>query len=460
MAIYSVTGAELTSVADAIRAKGGTTDLLAFPSGFVSAVQDITTGGMSLSAADEGKVVYNGALSLQGSMNVSSNGSYDTTLFSQVSVAIPEAVLVSKTITSNGIYNPSNDNADGFSQVSVAIPEAVLVSKTITSNGTYNPASDNADAFSQVVVNVPSEGGGGVIGSENYLVVTRQSSGAFVDSEITIIQSRTFYSNIYIQKAVCNNATSIGYSAFASCTQLSIANFPECTTIDASAFEYCSSLMDVSFPKCTSISVYAFNRCSKLYYANFPECKTVYQYAFSSCGSLSEISLPKCTEVHKNAFFYCILMESVFIPNVAKIYDYAFALCSKISRIDFPSCWSIGSGAFSSCTGLEFVSLPALENLYTATFSNCTNLSEAYFPIVSSIGTQAFVNCTKLEKVVLLSTQVAQITSNTFNSTPMQNSAYLGYFGSIYVPASLVDAYKSANYWSAISDRITSYVEG
>lgn len=44
MAEYLVQDTELTAVADAIRAKGGTTDEMAFPDGFVSAVEDIETG--------------------------------------------------------------------------------------------------------------------------------------------------------------------------------------------------------------------------------------------------------------------------------------------------------------------------------------------------------------------------------------------------------------------------------
>lgn len=35
----------MTSIADAIRAKGGTSDTLAFPSGFVEAIEAIQTGG-------------------------------------------------------------------------------------------------------------------------------------------------------------------------------------------------------------------------------------------------------------------------------------------------------------------------------------------------------------------------------------------------------------------------------
>lgn len=42
---YLINLEDMTSVADAIRAKGGTSDPLVFPAGFISAVQAITTGG-------------------------------------------------------------------------------------------------------------------------------------------------------------------------------------------------------------------------------------------------------------------------------------------------------------------------------------------------------------------------------------------------------------------------------
>ena len=42
---YITTDTELTSVADAIRSKGGTSDKLAYPDGFVSAIGAIETGG-------------------------------------------------------------------------------------------------------------------------------------------------------------------------------------------------------------------------------------------------------------------------------------------------------------------------------------------------------------------------------------------------------------------------------
>ena len=43
--IYTTDSDELTSIADAIRAKGGTSAALVYPTGFVSAINDIPTGG-------------------------------------------------------------------------------------------------------------------------------------------------------------------------------------------------------------------------------------------------------------------------------------------------------------------------------------------------------------------------------------------------------------------------------
>ena len=76
---------DLTSVANAIRTRGGTSADLAFPAGFVSAVGAI---GNQYSAADEGKVVNNGALVAQGSDTVTQNGTVDTTLINSLTVNV------------------------------------------------------------------------------------------------------------------------------------------------------------------------------------------------------------------------------------------------------------------------------------------------------------------------------------------------------------------------------------
>lgn len=76
--------------------------------------------------------------------------------FRQPPYSVAEANIISKSITANGTYNASSDNADGYNPVTVNVPESVIVSKSITANGTYNASSDNADGYNPVTVSVPA----------------------------------------------------------------------------------------------------------------------------------------------------------------------------------------------------------------------------------------------------------------------------------------------------------------
>lgn len=103
--------ADLASVAGAIRAKGGTSAQLAFPAGFVSAVQAIPTGTtptgtkqISISAngtTTEDVAAYaNAQITVavpqpSGSTTVTDNGTYDIAQYASVVVAIPAASGVS-----------------------------------------------------------------------------------------------------------------------------------------------------------------------------------------------------------------------------------------------------------------------------------------------------------------------------------------------------------------------------
>lgn len=76
--------------------------------------------------------------------------------FRQPPYSVAEANIISKSITANGTYNASSDNADGYNPVTVNVPESIIVSKSITANGTYNASSDSADGYNPVTVNVPT----------------------------------------------------------------------------------------------------------------------------------------------------------------------------------------------------------------------------------------------------------------------------------------------------------------
>lgn len=93
-------------------------------------------------------------ISANGTYNASDDNAYG---YGSVSVNVPEKNLGTKTINSNGDYNATDDSLDGYSNVSVSVPEKILTTKTITIDGTYNATDDNADGYSQVKVMVPTD---------------------------------------------------------------------------------------------------------------------------------------------------------------------------------------------------------------------------------------------------------------------------------------------------------------
>jgi len=76
----------------------------------------------SYAAADEGKVVKNGALAAQGSATVTENGPVDTTEISAVTVAVPVPALDTLTAIANGTYTPTAGHA--FGSVVVNVPSS------------------------------------------------------------------------------------------------------------------------------------------------------------------------------------------------------------------------------------------------------------------------------------------------------------------------------------------------
>jgi len=146
--------------------------------------------------------------------------------------------------------------------------------------------------------------------------------------------------------------------------------------------------------------------------------------------------------------------------EIAKIGQYAFATCTNLSVANLPNCSLIDNYAFNGCTSLENISFPKCSMLNYYAFNNCTNLTSAEFSVCNYIHNGVFSNCSKLTTLVLNYSSVATLNNvGAFKNSPMSVSTYTGTFGSIYVPASLVDAYKSATNWTTYADRITAIIE-
>lgn len=311
------------------------------------------------------------------------------------------------------------------------------------------------------------------------------------------IGEKAFYDCDNLTTAIFPNATDIGSSAFKYCNILTTISFPNAISIRDYAFDNCFSLTTANFPKVTNIGSTVFYGCGRLTTANFPSATSIGPYAFQDCGSLTTISFPNVTNIEYSAFYNCYKLTTVSFPKATKIGTGAFGGCNALTTISFPNVTSIGNTAFLTCTSLATVSFPKATSIGADAFDGCWSLTTANFPNVtvigasafltclklttisfpnatsignyafarcsllasvsfpkaSTIGTSAFSGCSKLSALYLTGTSIVKLSLNAFKDTPMSNSTYLGYFGSIYVPTSLLASYKTATNWSVYSSR-------
>lgn len=119
----------------------------------------------------------------------------------------------------------------------------------------------------------------------------------------------------------------------------------------------------------------------------------------------------------------------VILPNATKIKPYAFYQDSVLTDISMPKVTSIGQNAFYGCAKLTSINLP----------------------LVTSIGQYAFYQCAELSCVILRAEAVYALSNaNAFNNTPF-GSGRAG--GTLLVPRSLVESYKTATNWSVLWER-------
>lgn len=182
--------------------------------------------------------------------------------------------------------------------------------------------------------------------------------------------------------------TSIGYSAFFGCVNLTSLNIPSSVTrIEHDAFNSCSALKTINLPfNVTSIAKHTFAGCSGLTSIEIPESITsIGENAFSGCSSLSVIVIPE---------------------SVISIDDYAFANCSGLTTAKLPNNNNfqyIRRGLFKECTNLSSINIPnRVETIYDYAFQGCSALASLAIPSsVASIGYQVFEGCCNLKSIVV-----------------------------------------------------------
>lgn len=158
------------------------------------------------------------------------------------------------------------------------------------------------------------------------------------------------------------------------------------------------------------------------------------------------------TQIKDNLFYNNSTIEQVIMPNqITRIGLFVFRECRNLKSLTLSdSLESLGDSCFWNCVSLEEVHLPAnLKKIEPYAFWN-TSIKTIDIPAnVESIGLGAFNRCSKLETVYIRHDSVVRTSMTevyqTFSNCPNLQT--------IYVPAELVEQYKTHNLWSLYSDK-------
>ena len=166
-----------------------------------------------------------------------------------------------------------------------------------------------------------------------------------------------------------------------------------------------------------------------------------YQYNIANSASF----------VYSSAFEYK-LVETVDLPNCLYVGRNTFCYCASLTTVNLPVCTSLHSNAFRNCGNLSSVSLPNVVRMSGYCFANCVSLQTISLPNCSYVSRNAFWGCTNL-KTIYMGTARSVVATMTHSNALSSCTA----LQSIYVPASLVDAYKTASNWSYYSSKIVGF---
>lgn len=215
--------------------------------------------------------------------------------------------------------------------------------------------------------------------------------------------------DIVIPEKVVHNGieytvTSIGNSAFMSCSNLENITLPESlTSIGRMAFYGCSQLRRLTIPgSITTIKDHAFERCplNSVYINNLVSwCKIDFSDKYSNplhsaiCfyvnnEEVTNLIIPdSVTTIGKYAFYNNCFLTSVTIGNsVTNIGDYAFQNSSSLTDVTIGnSVKEIGNSAFAYSSNLTNVSIgESVTNIKNNAFNECENLKAVHITNIAS----------------------------------------------------------------------------
>ena len=299
------------------------------------------------------------------------------------------------------------------------------------------------------------------------------------------------------------NCARINTNAFRKCLNLSQVNIPHCGYLEANVFNSCLTLTQVDLTNiyyCQLANSNVFLRCPfsrgegsiyihagqlslyqngdywSWYSACFVPVGDPNQTLLGFDGSRLYGDTSVIYNNYENAFHITRdMITTVDLPNVVNIESNCFQNCYNLTDVNLPDCVSLALGTFENCTTLSSINLPNCEFLQNYAFAGCSNLPSINLPNCNTVRNLAFMNCPSLttinlpncsyignslfhgdvdsgypSKILYIGTSI----STVCELGGMFDVVNPGNISAIYVPMSLVDAYKTAKNWGVYASCI------
>ena len=261
-----------------------------------------------------------------------------------------------------------------------------------------------------------------------------------IPDDVTEIASRAFAGSALSGINLPASLSRMGEYAFTGAHVTDVVLPEGLSTIPTGAFSDCSQLLSIGFPDGLAIiGESAFENCSSLRSIDLPEqVNVLLPRVFKHCKSLVEASFPSSlTGIGKEAFEGCGLTAIDLPTTLSTLGERAFKNCKGLTHVVIPdACNMLGKEAFRECSSLVDIDLG---NSVTSIGDNAlreTAITTLVLPeSVKEMGKKVAEKCkslTRIECHAVLPPKLDGVSNNKVE---------------LYVPATSVNAYKSAKNW-------------